>query len=675
MDMNTRNNTESAEDTFLTRMTSGFKQNISRSAPGYRHSDELKFYAAYIRMLSGKLAYETLKANAQRSLPSLPTVDRFIAKVQSNVFEGLLRTEELSQYLTALKLPKIVALSEDATRITNRIQYDRHTNQLVGFVLPLGENGMPIVGFNKACSAAQMEKCFYDIQTGQEKNQASFLNVVMAQPLAVGIPPFCLLLFGSDAKYTSIDIDKRWDFISDELKKKGITVATFASDSDPKFNAVMKNHLELGWNKNNNINFPTWFNANVHSISTKYIPFQDTVHIGTKMRNRILNKPLKMGKYDVSTKHLELVLKHYSKADHNLCPSTISPKDRQNFDSVLRICDDKVIELLSNIEGSEGTILYLKVLSNVLRAFLDLRLLPSERIRLIYFSVFILRIWKKFIQQSKRANSLKDNFISQNCYTCVEINAHSMVMLILYLKQQSLDNVFHPQMLGSQQCESIFRQIRSLTSTYSTVTNCSLLEVIHRMAKIELQNEISHIKLKSFKFPRIGVVSSSYYPYVNRNGIDQSKKPVQLPSAQEIIEEIELAKIEAIEYAETLGMHLKNSDDSDLPCVIPKPKYCTIAREVPRNTIDNSPETIDGAQYEHKFHFLNNMNLKLFAVKTDPNEIDENSKYVKVQNNNGEMLCIAKNTLCWLLGKSTSKLSSDRLVRVMAKVHKINIAK
>lgn len=295
--MNARNVTDSAEDTFLTRMTSGFNQNINRSSPGYRHSDELKFYAAYIRMLSGKLAYETLKANASRSLPSLRTVDRFIAKAQSNVIEGGLRTEELLQYLTAQKLPKIVALSEDATRITNRIQYDHHTNQLIGFVLPLGENGMPIIGFNKASSAAEIEKCFYDIETGREKKQACYLNVVMAQPLAVGIPAFCLLIFGSDAKYTSMDVDKRWAFISDELKKKGITVATFASDSDPKFNAIIKTHLQLGWSKINNINFPTWFNANVNSYSTKYIPIQDTVHIGTKMRNRILNKPLKMGKY------------------------------------------------------------------------------------------------------------------------------------------------------------------------------------------------------------------------------------------------------------------------------------------------------------------------------------------------------------------------------------------
>lgn len=111
-------------------------------------------------------------------------------------------------------------MSEDATRITNRVQYGAQTNRLVGFVLPLGENGMPIVDTNKARSAAEMERCFYNVETGEEKRRASYLNAVMAQPLARGIPAFCLLLFGTVAKYTAADIEKRWRFIRDELKKK-----------------------------------------------------------------------------------------------------------------------------------------------------------------------------------------------------------------------------------------------------------------------------------------------------------------------------------------------------------------------------------------------------------------------------------------------------------------------
>lgn len=388
-DSNERRVTSSNHDVFLSESLSCFNQNIMRVQQGYRYTEELKLFCAYIRMVSGKLAYETMKANTQHSLPSERAVNRYIAKVQSTAIEGELRTDELVQYLTDLKLPKIVALSEDATRIANRAQYDPQTNQIVGFVLPLGENGMPIQKSNMARSAAEMEQCFYNIETRNEKKIASYVNVVMAQPLVLGIPSFCLLLFGSDAKYTTKDIENRWQFITDELKKRQIKVVTFASDSDPKFNSLMKYHINLGQSRTNG--FPEWFNANL-CFSTNFMPIQDTIHIGTKLRNRILDHKLRMGEYEVSVEHLSIVSANFTKEKHGLCSLTIRPKDRQNFDSVLKICDEKVIDLLSNVENSAGTVLYLRVLDSVLRSFLDLTLKPIERIRQMWFAVIVVRI-------------------------------------------------------------------------------------------------------------------------------------------------------------------------------------------------------------------------------------------------------------------------------------------
>lgn len=325
--------TDSDKDVFLSEMISCFNQNAERFSQGYRYTEDMKLYCAYTRMLSGRLAYETFKANTSHAVPSLRSVDRHIKQWESNATEGVVRSDELLQYLNHLKLPKIVALSEDATRFINRIQYDSRTNQLVGFVLPLGEDSMPIAGFNKARSAAEIEKCFYNRETGKEKKRASYVNVVMAQPLVPGIPPFCLLLFGTDTKYKSDDIAKRWQFIRNELKKKDIEVVTFASDSDPKFNSFMKYHIKLGQGETNNINFPEWFNVKL-AFHANFMPIQDIVHIGTKFRNRILNFILKIGSYDISAQHLSMLLDLFTKEEHNLCPSTIMPKDRQNFESV-----------------------------------------------------------------------------------------------------------------------------------------------------------------------------------------------------------------------------------------------------------------------------------------------------------------------------------------------------
>lgn len=216
-------------------------------------------------------------------------------------------------------------------------------------------------------------------------------------------------------------------------------------------------------------------------------------------------------------------------------------------------------------------------------------------------------------------------------------------------------------MLGSQPCESIFRQIRSLSSTYSTVTNCSILEIISRMSKIELQNEISHIKLKHWNFPRIGLANSSHYDPVDRNGINQYGNVVKLPNQEEIINEIELAKLEAMEYAKTVGMDVENID---YKCNFPKKR--NPPTEETETNID-STVTENNVQDEDLLKLFSDANLKQYAEKIDPEKVDETNPYVKVRNKNGEILCIKKHKLCWFLGTTTRKLSSDRLIRVMAK--------
>ena len=47
-------------------------------------------------------------------------------------------------HLTKHKAPFIVAISEDATRITARVEYDYETNRMVGFVLPCDDKGLPL---------------------------------------------------------------------------------------------------------------------------------------------------------------------------------------------------------------------------------------------------------------------------------------------------------------------------------------------------------------------------------------------------------------------------------------------------------------------------------------------------------------------------------------------------
>lgn len=51
------------------------------------------------------------------------------------------------------------------------------------------------------------------------KANKSFVNVVMVKPKQKQkVPPFVLLLFGSDSKYGRVDVSKRWKFITNALQ-------------------------------------------------------------------------------------------------------------------------------------------------------------------------------------------------------------------------------------------------------------------------------------------------------------------------------------------------------------------------------------------------------------------------------------------------------------------------
>lgn len=68
----------------------------------------------------------------------------------------------------------------------------------------------------------------------------------MAQPMEDKVPPFCLLVFGTDNKYSSKDVSHRWKCIIDELHKLKIQVLTVSSDSDPRYNHAMRQMSLLG---------------------------------------------------------------------------------------------------------------------------------------------------------------------------------------------------------------------------------------------------------------------------------------------------------------------------------------------------------------------------------------------------------------------------------------------
>lgn len=137
----------------------------------------------------------------------------YISLNETKIVEGDLRCKELSNYLEILKLKKYVWLSEDATGITPKVEFDSKSNQMIGLVLPIStSNGMPIPFSYLARNAEEIE-------TNITKDKSTHVYVVMAQPLMRGVPPFMLQIYGTNNKFKTQDVLRRWKHTVEELRK------------------------------------------------------------------------------------------------------------------------------------------------------------------------------------------------------------------------------------------------------------------------------------------------------------------------------------------------------------------------------------------------------------------------------------------------------------------------
>lgn len=158
-----------------------------------------------------------------------------------------------------------------------------------------------------------------------------------------------------------------------------------------------------------------------------------------------------------------------------------------NFEAIDKMSSDKVLVLLHQVENSKATLHYLKLTRSVIDAFLNKNLKVSTRIYLLWKTVFFLRLWRQWLKENHY--SIQKDFITFNTYTCIELNAHALLLLIEKCKESGLPLL--PWLYSSQPCEKIFRQTRAMTSTFSTVVKFCMLDILRRLTRIQCINEIN----------------------------------------------------------------------------------------------------------------------------------------------------------------------------------------
>lgn len=433
-------------------------------------------------------------------------------------------------------------------------------------------------------------------------------------------------------------------FIRAYFCRFGIEVLGISSDGDSRLLRGMKNNLKFP----ENLFFDTELSSYIDPNDICYI--QDPIHIGTKLRNRIL-KPsiiLLMGNKQVSVSHLKILINSAQKDIHGLVYSDICPDDRMNFKSLEKVMDQRVINALRK-HVITCTIKYINICKQVTSCCLDALMTPIERIYSIWSAMFFLRIWKNWIQSKYSDDglifNLNENFISNNAFSCVEINAYTLLHLILKLRNAGKPELFLPNLFDSQPCERTFRQMRSMGTINWTKINFTLQDLLHLIARVELQNSIVLDKLAD-----IGIEFPRFQHFTNRS----AAPVICLPSNEEIISTIKKAQENAMQEAATFGMEVDSIDI--LSCQLRMRELRT------RNSSENEGNSSD-EEIDHLFNY-NSLNMRDYNESNSKKH--ESNTFIEICEADGSTKIIRKSSIVWLLSESSQKLSSDRLKRVQS---------
>ena len=83
--------------------------------------------------------------------------------------------------------------------------------------------------------------------------------------------------------------------------------------------------------------------------------------------------------------------------------------------------------------------MYLSLMRNIRNAFFDKSLSPLDRIFCCGIRCFFCRIWGSWLSANK--DDLNEHFITDNAYTCIELNAHMLLNLLVNV----IHGFSHPQ--------------------------------------------------------------------------------------------------------------------------------------------------------------------------------------------------------------------------------------
>ncbi|CAF2945704.1 unnamed protein product [Rotaria sp. Silwood2] len=234
---------ENQSKSFINIFVSNLLKNMKRSSNNYQFDHTVSKFASVLNILAGHNAYEFIRLNLPGSLPSITTLKTYNQNINLQLSECEFRFDSLKDHLELID-SNHVFLSEDSTGVISSVSYDSRNDCFIGFS-PRLVNGLPFVDQFKTNSYTELQQWFEDF------DKSTLVNAHLVEPLLsnssslVHSRPCILSAYGTNNKYTAIDVLRKWMYLYNECKKRNINVVGFSTDCDPCYLKAMQ--LSLGF--------------------------------------------------------------------------------------------------------------------------------------------------------------------------------------------------------------------------------------------------------------------------------------------------------------------------------------------------------------------------------------------------------------------------------------------
>ncbi|CAF1535792.1 unnamed protein product [Rotaria sordida] len=345
---------------------------------------------------------------------------------------------------------------------------------------------------------------------------------------------------------------------------------------------------------------------------------QDATHLVTKWRNRLLSSTaeLRIGSKSISVDHLYDIISNpaFTKFEFCLTKSDINPKDRQNFSSCLKLTFDDNLQILSGNKQLPPHALNIDVFNSQAckSIFRNTSALSGIYSTVVNFTVH------GFLQRAQKLSLLNDIKYKQLHDPSVD----KLIFSVHYKHRNDRQSL-------STQCQNEIDQLdveQVIADTHDEAVD--IFDDLEVLDLLQQQHVLDLKPLSEYVFGHLNV-NSKMYNYSSQVDIVDN-------------EEFELATDDDDEVINDIYNDDYNCDDS-----------CS----------DNDHSDNDEQDVTTEFITTTKKDFSGIKVGDTIKPVIQNS-YFKVSINN-QTKYLHKQSACWLLTDEKSRLSSDRLLRVM----------